>query len=43
MPLTDETGDNRMLNEVNQIIRINIDFFLIYEILGYGENMKGDC
>lgn len=43
MPLIDETGDNRMLNEVNQIIRINIDFFLIYEILGYGENMKADC
>lgn len=31
-----------MLNKVNQIRRINTDFFLIYEILGYGENMKGN-
>lgn len=42
MSLTDETGDNSMLNKVNQIRRINTDFFLIYEILGYGENMKGN-
>lgn len=42
MSLTDETGDKSMLNEVNQIRRINTDFFLIYEILGCGENVKGN-
>lgn len=28
MSLTDETGDSSMLNEVNQIRRINIDFYI---------------
>lgn len=40
MSLTDEIGDNCMLNELNQIIRIHADFFYIWNPGLQGEYEK---